>query len=353
MNPKSTGLARTEQLEGASTGPRTEAGKAVSRRNAVRHGLTANPTVLSTEDASVYEGIVDDLRHKLMPEGPVEESLVSRIATSLFRLNRAVQVEQAMASVQIAEMPHCYGHVPQWIERFHQCWRWRDEPEQDKEKLALARKKKLAYPGKKWIRTKRTGLRALDSTVREMHESADGTTALLEIASELIRECRRDPQNMLDDDLEKLAAILGDPARCFPQCYEEASTGEVLSQVGETRTRRGIKYELLQALRSWDATTPMPIPVDSELRICMRVLRTQAAAMEDTLRQAGLAARRSAAVLLDELNLARLMRYETQAERSLVRSLQTLASLRGINAKDLGMMLRGVDPDATEAATSD
>ncbi len=37
-----------------STGPRTEAGKLRSRRNAVRHGLTAETVIGSLEDAEEY-----------------------------------------------------------------------------------------------------------------------------------------------------------------------------------------------------------------------------------------------------------------------------------------------------------
>ena len=38
-----------------STGPKTEAGKQASRRNAVRHGLTAETVIGSLEDAEDYK----------------------------------------------------------------------------------------------------------------------------------------------------------------------------------------------------------------------------------------------------------------------------------------------------------
>jgi hypothetical protein len=38
-----------------STGPKTEAGKQASRRNAVRHGLTAETVIAALEDAEDYK----------------------------------------------------------------------------------------------------------------------------------------------------------------------------------------------------------------------------------------------------------------------------------------------------------
>jgi hypothetical protein len=38
-----------------STGPKTEAGKQISRRNAVRHGLTAETVFATLEDAEDYK----------------------------------------------------------------------------------------------------------------------------------------------------------------------------------------------------------------------------------------------------------------------------------------------------------
>jgi len=58
-----------------STGPRSEAGKRVSRRNAVRHGLTAETVIGTLEDA-------DDYRHSRKP--------LPRILTLSRRLNASL-----------------------------------------------------------------------------------------------------------------------------------------------------------------------------------------------------------------------------------------------------------------------
>jgi hypothetical protein len=49
-----------------STGPKTEDGKRRSRRNAVRHGLTAETIILALEDIENYEAF--EAAVTLMPE---------------------------------------------------------------------------------------------------------------------------------------------------------------------------------------------------------------------------------------------------------------------------------------------
>ncbi len=79
-----------------STGPRTGAGKSVSRLNGVRHGLTAGTTVLQGEDAKAFAGLRRELIDRLTPKGPVEDELVDRLAALLWRLRRAPVAEAAL-----------------------------------------------------------------------------------------------------------------------------------------------------------------------------------------------------------------------------------------------------------------
>lgn len=317
-----------------------EAGRAIRRRNAVRHGLTANPAVLPVEDARGYHTMLEDLTAAIQPCGPVEELLVGRIATSLFRLNRVVEVEQAVAARQVATIPASPTEIASLIERFYQCWRWRDEPEHDKEKTRKARKAKLAREGRPWMRVRRSGLDRLPSLLQEMKRTSDGNRALLEILRELERECQRDPQGVSDESLEQLAAVLGDPASSFPHCYEEASTGNALRAVGEVPARRGTRWELLQGLRTWEGSTPLPPQIESALRACEKSLRTEIHALFDDFQQSWRAGMAKAALVPEEKELAKLTRYETQAERTLFRSLHVLAQLRGESTAELGAAIR-------------
>jgi len=79
-----------------STGPRTAAGKAVSSRNARRHGLLSSQVVLESEDPQELASLRKDLVAHLSPVGSLEELLVDRIVTGFWRLRRANRVERAL-----------------------------------------------------------------------------------------------------------------------------------------------------------------------------------------------------------------------------------------------------------------
>jgi hypothetical protein len=76
-----------------STGPRTEAGKAASSRNATRHGLLARDTCLPDEDSAQFQHLRQRLFDDLEPEGILEETCCERIADAIWRLRRAGRLE--------------------------------------------------------------------------------------------------------------------------------------------------------------------------------------------------------------------------------------------------------------------
>jgi hypothetical protein len=82
-----------------STGPRTDAGKAVSSRNATKHGLLARPTLLSDENASELDDFRDDLLTRLASRGVAEELLADDVVGLVWRLRRAGRVEAALFAV--------------------------------------------------------------------------------------------------------------------------------------------------------------------------------------------------------------------------------------------------------------
>src|SRR5262252_5680370 len=92
-------LANRQNAE-RSTGPRTESGKRRSRRNAVRHGLTAETVIVSLEDAADYSAFERAIKSNYSPQTAIEGQLVSRLASLLWRLRRAVIVESGLLNIQ-------------------------------------------------------------------------------------------------------------------------------------------------------------------------------------------------------------------------------------------------------------
>jgi len=83
-----------------STGPKTEQGKARSRQNAFRHGLTAETIIEVVEDPASYEAFEAEIRADYEPQGAVETSLVIRLASLLWRLRRATAIESGLLQIQ-------------------------------------------------------------------------------------------------------------------------------------------------------------------------------------------------------------------------------------------------------------
>jgi hypothetical protein len=79
-----------------STGPATEAGKDRSRRNAVRHGLTAETVIVPCEDEEDYSLFEAAVTADFNPETAVERELVLRLASLLWRLRRAGAIETGL-----------------------------------------------------------------------------------------------------------------------------------------------------------------------------------------------------------------------------------------------------------------
>ena len=91
-----------------STGPTTEAGKARSRRNALKHGVLTSALLiterLGVKDRAEFTELLDGLRNDLMPSGPLEEMLTEKIAVCWWRQKRALEWELEL-------VPNAFGSV--------------------------------------------------------------------------------------------------------------------------------------------------------------------------------------------------------------------------------------------------
>jgi hypothetical protein len=83
-----------------STGPRTEEGKRTSRRNGLRHGLTAETVIDGLEDSEHYRGFEAAIIADYDAETAVERELVLRLASLLWRLRRIITIETDLFAIQ-------------------------------------------------------------------------------------------------------------------------------------------------------------------------------------------------------------------------------------------------------------
>jgi hypothetical protein len=83
-----------------STGPKTEEGKRQSRRNAFRHGLTAETVIEILEDIEDYQAFEATIIADYDAHTAVQRELVLRLACLLWRIRRATAIETDLLRTQ-------------------------------------------------------------------------------------------------------------------------------------------------------------------------------------------------------------------------------------------------------------
>jgi hypothetical protein len=83
-----------------STGPRTDEGKRRSRRNAFRHGLTAETVIEGLENTQDYRAFEATIIADYDARTAVERELVLRLASLLWRIRRATGIETDLLRIQ-------------------------------------------------------------------------------------------------------------------------------------------------------------------------------------------------------------------------------------------------------------
>ena len=93
-------IGANRQNAKSSTGPKTEHGKRRSRRNAVRHGLTAEAVINVLEDPADYEALEAAINADYRPRTNFELELIARLVSLLWRLRRAVAIESGLLDIE-------------------------------------------------------------------------------------------------------------------------------------------------------------------------------------------------------------------------------------------------------------
>ena len=97
--PSDAQIAANQKNAQLSTGPKSEAGKAVSSHNAIKTGLTGRTVLLPTDDRQAFDTHVDRLFAQYQPANDAEKELVHSIAGTQWRLLRILTLESGIYAV--------------------------------------------------------------------------------------------------------------------------------------------------------------------------------------------------------------------------------------------------------------
>lgn len=93
------------QTNGAlSHGPVTPEGRAISSRNALKHGLTSATVVLADESQQAYDELLASFAALYCPRTEVEHLLVGHLAAAQWRLARCARFETLLLNAEIEKL---------------------------------------------------------------------------------------------------------------------------------------------------------------------------------------------------------------------------------------------------------
>jgi hypothetical protein len=111
--PKLSPAERSRQNGRKSKGPRTEAGKARVRYNALKHGITAKSLFLPGEDASEFETQCAALHTQIRPRNELEAEMLNRLAHDLWVSRRAKLAAAAQLQYRLRHEPRAAARAEQ------------------------------------------------------------------------------------------------------------------------------------------------------------------------------------------------------------------------------------------------
>jgi hypothetical protein len=103
MSPKQIEANRRNAQK--STGPKTPTGQAISKMNALKHGVLAQSVVVRghklKESTNEFKKLCQEFHTNLAPVGPLEEMLMEQIVTAAWRLRRARTAESGEIALNV------------------------------------------------------------------------------------------------------------------------------------------------------------------------------------------------------------------------------------------------------------
>jgi hypothetical protein len=92
-----------------SRGPVSPEGKAISARNAMRHGLLAKILLLPDENKTTFQALFYMLVDRFSPVDDIEMAAIEEMAACHWRLRRAISMETAIMTEGMLQLPDAAG----------------------------------------------------------------------------------------------------------------------------------------------------------------------------------------------------------------------------------------------------
>jgi hypothetical protein len=261
-----------------STGPKTKEGRAISGKNALKHGILSREVLVRglnlKESRREFAALQKRLWDHLKPEGPMEEMMVDQILTAQWRLRRALTAEsgEIALSVDGGQWKRSRGTHPtlQWMQ-----WGALGDPTCNMRNSAI-------------------GNSVLESWLNEVLQSVELEGELTEAAIQKVVHLSGDKPNRLTRELEEFRLKL-------------------------QQNREGLDAAALREQNKQQALTFLRRRINSIEWETARCEKREANEEE---------ARQAAAVLPSLEVLEKIHRYETKLERQLYRAMAQLERLQ-------------------------
>jgi hypothetical protein len=293
MNPRPRKTISDKQIAAnrrnalQSTGPRTPQGRAVSRRNALQHGILSKQVLVCglnlQESAGELEALHRRFWEELQPAGPVEEMLVDQIVTAHWRLRRALTAESGEIALHMDAGQRQHRRAPHPAQQWAQ-WTMLGDPIAAMEESSL-------------------GNALLGSWLREVRDAVEAEGALTERA------------------VQKLAGhFQGQPASLVREleAFRRKLVAEPTEPEGEPKGSRAESDGPAAALRERQKIETLAF-LDGKIG----GFRRQEERLDEEEDYEG-EARQAAAVLPSAETLDKILRYETKLERQMYRAMAQL-----------------------------
>jgi len=260
-----------------STGPKTVAGKAIAKMNAMKHGLLAREVIVQgmsyKESPREFQAYRERFWRELSPVGPLEEALVDEMVTNRWRHRRALIAEAGEISLSVDNA---------W-------WQRKNAPSVTQWTI--------------WIQS-------ADMTAA-MEKSADGVFYLMHTLEKLRDDVTQDGQLTEDTFNRVLDLFAGKPNHITHQlaafCNIMKENPATLDAAALLAQHRGLVLDY----------------IENELRTLSRRFEEL-----DEREEKVAAARQSASVLPPIEKLDKILRYETALDRQFYRAMNQLERLQ-------------------------